>query len=342
MIAHFVRNDSLSLFTSPPMLRPLVLGAGVLLGSILPVTVGAQDRDSLSALTRRLAAVAAVTGYEQALVDTLLRLLPGGERDRAGNARLQLGGRSAKRLVVCPLDEPGYVVGGVREDGYLTLRRVPGQVPPLFDQQLEGHRVTILSRRGAVPGVVAVRSIHLTRGRSAPSEAPFTVDDAYVDVGATSRAEVTALGVRVLAPVTLAKRPHGYGDGLLAGPVVGRRAACAALLQAARQSILRAKLIPGVTVAFAVEQRLSERGLATLANALGPFDQTLIVDGRPGARGSILHALDSTTAARWPRLGRVTGWSLPVTYAGTAVETVALADAESLQEALVKWIGGDQ
>ena len=45
---------------------------------------------------------------------------------------------------------------------------------PLFDQQLEGHRVTVQGRRGPVPGVVAVRSIHLSRGRNAPSEAPFT------------------------------------------------------------------------------------------------------------------------------------------------------------------------
>lgn len=324
------------------MLRPLVLGAGVMFWGTLPVTVGAQDRDNLSAITRRLAGIAAVTGYEQGMVDTLLQLLPGAERDRAGNARLQLGGGSAKRLVVCPLDEPGYVVGGVREDGYLTLRRVPGQVSPLFDQQLEGHRVTIQSRRGPVPGVVAVRSIHLTRGRDTPSEAPFTVDDAFVDVGATSRGEVTGLDLRPLAPVTLAKRPHGYGDGLLAAPVVGRRAACAALVQAVRQSTLRAKLIPGVTVAFAVEQELSHRGLATLANALGPFHETLIVDGRPGARGSLLQAPDSDAAARWPRLGRVARWSLPVSYGGTAVETVSLADAESLREALAKWIGGDQ
>jgi hypothetical protein len=97
-----------------------------------------------------------------------------------------------------------------------------------------------------------------------------------------------------------------------------------------------------VTVAFAIEQELSQRGLAALANGLGPFNETLIVDGHPGVRGSLLRARDSNAAARWPRLGRVIRWSLPVTYGGTAVETVSLADAESLREALVKWIGGDQ
>jgi len=44
--------------------------------------------------------------------------------------------------------------------------------------------VTVFGRRGAVPGVVAVRSTHLTRGRPTGAEAPFSVDNAYVDVGA--------------------------------------------------------------------------------------------------------------------------------------------------------------
>ncbi|MBA3761075.1 MAG: hypothetical protein H0X07_11155, partial [Gemmatimonadales bacterium] len=285
-----------------------------------------------------MASLSAVTGYERALVDTVLRLLPGSARDRAGNAYLSLGAGSGRRLVVCPLDEPGYIVGGVREDGYLTLRRVPGRVAPLFDQQLEGHRVTIQGRRGPLPGVVAVRSIHLTRGRQVADE-PFTVDDAYVDVGVSSRQEVAALGIAVLAPVTLTKRPHRYGNGLLAAPAAGRRTACAALLLAARQSAATATKTPSVTVAFAVEQELSERGLGTLANSQGPFDETMIVDGMAGTRGVGLQWPDTAIATRWPKLGRVTRWSLPVTYRGTPVETVSWGDAETLRDGLLKWIG---
>ena len=282
--------------------------------------------------------MSAVTGFERALVDTVLQLLPGSTRDRAGNALLTIGSGAPRRLVVCPLDEPGYVIGGLREDGYLTLRRVPGRVAQLFDQQLEGHRITIQGRRGPIPGVVAVRSIHLTRGRQL-ADAPFTVDDAYVDVGAGSREEATSLGLAVLAPLTLAKRPHKYGSGLLAGPVAGRRAACAALLLGASQSAAGATKFPSVTIAFAVEQELSERGLGTLANAKGPFDETLILDGDAGARGALRQGADNAAAVRWPKLGRVSRWSLPVTYRGTPVETVSLKDAETLRAALVKWIG---
>jgi putative aminopeptidase len=319
----------------------LALGTFLLLYWLLPA-VAAQEQPSVSALATRLSRWMAITGYEHAAVDSVLRLLPGAHRDRAGNAVLRLGNGSAKRLVVCPLDEPGYVVGDVREDGYLTLRRLPGRVPALFDQQLEGHRVALQGARRVVPGVVAVRSIHLTRGRTAPSEVPFSVDDAYVDVGANSRAEVAALGVQVLTPVTLAKRPHRYGEGLLAAPVAGRRAACAALLVAVRRSVLRAKLLPPTTIALAVEQELSQRGLATLGNAAGPFEETLIVDGESGTLGTIRQTISSDTTGRLGKLGRVTRWSLPVRYAGTAVETVSLADADSLAQALGRWIGGDR
>ncbi|HEX6433272.1 MAG TPA: hypothetical protein VFZ87_03490, partial [Gemmatimonadales bacterium] len=213
-------------------------------------------------------------------------------------------------------------------------------VPPLFDQQIEGHRVTIQGDNGPVPGVIAVRSIHLTRGREGPSEAPFRVDDAFVDIGASSPAEVVRLGVQVLTPLTLTKRPHRYGQNLLAAPLAGRRSACAALLLATRQARLQARLLPPVTVAFAVQHQLSHRGLATLGNAVGPFTETLIVDGAPGSIGGLVRSAPGDTAS-WPRsLGRVIQWSLPVRYAGTPVETVSLADADSLREALRRRIGG--
>ena len=64
---------------------------------------------------------------------------------------------------------------------------------------------------------------------------PFSVDDARVDVGASAATGARALGVSILTPVTLSKKPLRYGSDLLAAPMAGRRAACAALvLSAAR------------------------------------------------------------------------------------------------------------
>ena len=285
----------------------------VLLLSASP-TVRLSAQGDVERLALRFASMTAVTGLEQAMTDSLRALFPGSVRDRAGNVTLTLGQGTPKRLCTCPLDEVGYVVGNVLPDGYLLLRRAGGggggrTTSPLLDQQLEGHRVTVFGTRGAVPGVVGVKSTHLTRGRVGPGapDPVFTVDNAYVDVGASSATEVEALGVAVLAPVSLAKRPQLYGERLLAAPSAGRRTACAALAAAVQAK----PTVKGtVVVAFTVQSLYaSDAGLASVKVLLGPFD-------------------DIKTAA------------LSARYADTAVETVALVDADRLVREIVQWMEG--
>src|SRR5213593_3000797 len=109
------------------------LRLALLLLSVLPSFRRLCAQSDVDRLALRFAGMTAVTGLEQAMTDSLLALLPASVRDRAG-----------------------YVVGNVRDDGLLTLRRVGAPTPeyPLFDQQLEGNRVTLFGGRGAVPGVV--------------------------------------------------------------------------------------------------------------------------------------------------------------------------------------------
>ncbi len=285
------------------------LVTSVVLSAFPLVRLSGQSVDQLAL---RFASMTAVTGLEQAMADSLRGLFPGSARDRVGNVTLTLGQGSPKRLLSCPLDEVGYVVGNILPDGFLLLRRVGGAArtaSPLLDQQLEGHRVTVFGARGAVPGVVAVKSTHLTRGRVGPSTSDpvFTVDNAYVDVGATSAAEAQGLGIALLAPVSLAKRPHLYGERLLAAPAAARRAACAALAAAVQA---KPKVKGTVVVAFTVQSLYaSNAGLASVKALQGPFD-------------------DIKTAA------------LPARYGDTAVETVALGDADRLVREIVQWMEG--
>lgn len=294
----------------------------------------AQAQQDPAALADRFTRMTAVTGFERAALDSVQRLLPGATRDRAGNVVLDRGTGPAT-LIVCPFDEVGYVVGAIRDDGWLTLRRVGARAPsPLFDQSQEGQRIFVYGRRGALPGVIAVHSTHLQRGRSA-TEAAFNVDDAFVDIGAASGAEARRGGVEVLSPVARMKQVTRYGAGLLAGPSAGRRAACAALVAAASA--------PGtgrVVIAVAVEQELGQRGLRTLSNLEGPFARTVIVDGAAAPAGAIAVRADTVLQRVLPGLGAVARWSLPTRYTGTPVETVSLADVEALRSQIAAGIGG--
>ena len=132
----------------------------LLLLPLVTPPLAAQAPD-VGVLAERFTRMTAVTGFERAALDSVQALLPGSRRDRAGNVIAERGTGSAT-LIVCPFDEVGYVIGGIRDDGWLTLRRVGARAPnAIWDQSHEGQRVTVWGRKGALPAVVGVRSTHL-------------------------------------------------------------------------------------------------------------------------------------------------------------------------------------
>ncbi len=319
---------------------------------LLPMAILGQSLDSIS---ERLIGVTAVTGYEDAAAESLLAWLPGAELDRAGNVIWKSGSGEPVRIAACPLDEPGHVVAGVTPEGYLTLRRAgrppPGTSPERF---LEGQRVTVFGAAGPVPGVVGVRSTHLQRSRSGaevrvPGREPLPLDEALVDVGASSPHEVAALGVRVLAPVARVKAPLRYGRDLVAAPSAAARGACAALLAAARQAE-KDGIRDGTAVAAFTRRRYFGWDGAAFAVASAAGTE---VGGRPEAgvqavllgdpapddslgRGAYSVAEDGPEG--FPEVARVSLWLLPARYAYSPVETVSLRDVEHLSTRLAAFL----
>ena len=185
---------------------------------------------------------------------------------------------------------------------------------------------------------MAVRSVHLTRGRNT-AENPFTVDDALVDVGAASRQEVERLGVQVLSPVTLTKRVRLYGEGsghrhrrsdegLPAPPCsVPWRSGTLARGHWSSRLLLNSGWVRPDCL----------RQLVTL----GPFDQVLLVDGQPDSLGRNLEPQPSRLPPS-ASMREVLQLSLPARFTDTPVETVSLADVVQIQQRVAQWIGGTE
>jgi putative aminopeptidase FrvX len=310
--------------------------------------------------------IPSVVGREEPAAELVAGRLAGlpVQRDALGNVSVTIGSGSPRRLVACPLGEPGYIVSRIRDDGYLRLVPAGGfSLDALWDQSHQGQTVVIGGSRGWVPGAVVLPSAHLMQGPlSAPPEKPFSVEQAWVDVGAESAAEVQAMGIRLLDAVALIRRPSHMANGLIAGPSSRLKGACAALAETARR--LHATPGTGTTVfAWTTLDLLNGKGLEYLIRKTGPFDEALLVsvgfgwklDGqkpipvplpRPGSgllgAGDLPPGFPSQTAAHLepgsvqPLLGkaRVGYIGLPALYPGTPVETIALADAGHLADAL--------
>ena len=113
--------------------------------------------------------VPAIPGYEKPLVDQLSSRLAAfhPQVDNIGDVVVTLGSGAPHRLLVTGIDEPGFVVSAITDDGYLRVQRLPqGGLPPMFNELYSAQPVKIGTTAGGwIDGVVAGLSVHLAPGR---------------------------------------------------------------------------------------------------------------------------------------------------------------------------------
>ena len=154
----------------------------------------------------RIEQIPAVSGYEQPLMEEIRSQLRGlsPKTDNLGNLWVRFGSGSPHRLLVTPVDEPGYVVSEITPDGFLRVQRLPQAAPnPVFDTLHFTQPIWVMARSGKkVRGVFAGLSVHLQPARVNPPKMNHP-DEMYVDIGATNPADVSRAGVALLVPIAL-------------------------------------------------------------------------------------------------------------------------------------------
>lgn len=301
--------------------------------------VAAQDGvpDRLSELHEWIG-LDAPPGREHLATDTIMRALPGWKRDALGNLMLRKGSGSPKRVVACALDRPAFAVTEITDEGYLRLREIgAGRQHPLWIQFHEGQQIRVLTRGGPVNGVVIVKSTHLQRGRAA---APVTtLDDLWVDVGATSRVEVRRLGIEMLDPVVRDSRAWLYGD-FVSGHLAGVRAGCVAVANAAQGKISKGETIFLLTTL----RSFGHDGFEAALRSLGRVDEVTLLD-QPAENAPTSEPFSERKIEKPPYLPESTGLTSltilapRVRFSGSLVESVQLADFEKLLIAVAKAAG---
>jgi putative aminopeptidase len=258
------------------------IGVGVLAVSIFAAMPVAEAQTAIE--VSGLASMPAVSGYEQKLTAEIAHRLTllGPKTDELGNVWVTVGSGSPQRLIVAPVDEPGYVVSEITEGGYLRVQRLPQGAPnALFDALNFAQPVVVMTRSGKeVRGVFAGLSVHLQPGRLNGPKMNH-VEEMYVDVGAKNAEEVRAAGVDVLDPIAQAQRDIVVGNAGRGGPNVEERVGCEVLLQILGR-IKESKVSGTTTVAFVTQQWLGGRGLNRLLTEIHP-DEMIFV-GRVVAR----------------------------------------------------------
>ncbi len=265
-------------------------------------------------------------GHEAAAAAMLMRALPGWHTDQWGNAIKTVGTGTPRRVVACGLDYSAFVVSRITDNGYLRLRRtgVPGH--PLWNQFQEAQRVAIATATGRVIGVVAVPNGHFAALHVADSLA-LTADQLWVDVGASSAAEVARLGIAVLDPV-FPDRPMWTFGAYATGPAAGARAGCAAVASAAAGRPTSGE----TTFVLSAQSVFGWVGLAAAVARLGPVDQVGIVAAGRAARsvGRLARPNGPPVASPFP--ASTTMFVPAVMWAGSTVEAIDSTETLALRD----------
>jgi putative aminopeptidase FrvX len=199
-----------------------------------------------------------VSGAEAPVRETVKRLLPAWaqtETDTAGNLWVRVGRGDPVVVFVAHLDEIGFRVDSILDDGTLALRPRGGFFPSLY----EAKPALVHGDRGDIPGVFLPRDSGFTRRIPPPLR---------VSLGTATRAATEALGVKTGQTITMPKQYVRLAGTRATGRSFDDRMGCAALVLALRH-LDRAKLDHQVIFIWSTREEIGLEGAAAAARALG-------------------------------------------------------------------------
>ena len=229
-------------------------------------------------ILERLVESYAVSGMEAPVRSLVEQQLPEGVRrqtDTAGNLWVTLGRGDPVVVFIAHLDEVGFRVAHIRDDGSLDLVPVGGLFPSLW----EAKPALVHTGRGTVPGVFMPRD-------AAAADSQRTPKQLRADVGTISRQATEALGIRVGNTLTMPKEYVRLANSRATGRSLDDRVGSTAQLLALRR-LARSTVRHTVIFVWSVREEIGLEGAEAVANALG-------------ARTRRVHAIDTFVSADSP------------------------------------------
>ena len=247
----------------------MLLGCNLLVSSVLRGQ--AQPKDRVARLLEELSNAPGPSGFEGPVREIVAREFAAAglevSTDGLGSVVGILRGSSAapRIMLAAHMDEVGAMVRFVTPEGMVKFQLLGGWL----DQALVDQRWTILTRKGPVISVSGLRSVHITPAEDRNRVTPR--DDVFLDVGARSKEEAEALGIRPGDPIAPISAFTELAGGHYMGKAMDDRVGCVMLLETLRRLKEQGTKTPN-TLYFVgtVQEEVGLRGAHTAAQAVRP------------------------------------------------------------------------
>jgi putative aminopeptidase FrvX len=191
-------------------------------------------------------------------------------RDSFGSIAAIQGEGSRTVVLEAHSDEIAWLVNYVSDEGYIYVLKSGGSDPVIAPSK----KATIYTRKGTVAGVFAWPS---QANRDKIDNAP-KVSNLFLDVGCSSKEEVSELGVEVGDPILFDDTVTVLNDRLYCGRALDNRIGGYIVAEVARRIRQARRELPySLCVVNAVQEEVGLRGAEMMANRLRP-DIAIVVD----------------------------------------------------------------
>ena len=179
--------------------------------------------------------------------------------DALGNLFVFKRGAKAtgNKLAICAhMDEVGFLVRSITDEGYLKLECVGG----IDRRVIIGKKVKVGPQK--LRGVIGIKAYHMVTEEE--EKTPPKMEDLYVDIGAKDKAEAEKL-VELGDQITFDTKSEEFGDGMLKAKALDDRMCCALMLK-----LLERDLPMDCTFVFSAQEEVGMRGATPAAFSLFP------------------------------------------------------------------------
>jgi endoglucanase len=168
-------------------------------------------------------------------------------------------------MLAAHMDEVGGMVRYITPEGMVKFQLLGGWL----DQALPDQRWTILTAKGPVTAVSGLRSPHITPPGDRERVTPR--DDVFLDVGARSKEDAEALGIRAGDGIVPASSFTEMAGGRYLGKAMDDRVGCVMLIETLRRLKQQGTKLPN-TIYFVgtVQEEVGLRGAHTAVQAVKP------------------------------------------------------------------------
>lgn len=240
-----------------------------------------MDKQTID-LIERLTQATGLSGYEKAIGAMVASSMEGKARvecDRVGNVLCTFLGsdpQGPRILIAAHQDEIGFLVSDILETGFLRIFNIGGW----NTVTLPSSPVSVVNAEGRhLPGIIGQLSPHFMKKGAIP-QVP-ELDDLFVDIGASSAAEVRQVFHVELGSLVVPVAPFHYIEqtGCIMSKAFDDRIGIAALLEVGNRLVGKAHAAT-ITLAATVQEEVGERGALVLSNYTDA-DMAIVVEGAP-------------------------------------------------------------